>query len=129
MIGVEDVQNGVGVKLLTCSVYANLEKGECTFKQLFKVWALENPDPYLTTFVLERSVEVWLRIWPINLIYLNIYSCRSMYHCLIHVEQEEPLARLKLYVDWLSLWQLLIVDLLEVNLLQVSHVNEILDVL
>ena len=104
MIGVEDVQDGVGVKLLTRSIDANLEKGKCSFKQLLEVWALENSDPYLAVFVLERSVEVWLRIWPINLINLNIYSCRCMYHCLVHVEQEKPLARLEVDVDWLSLW-------------------------
>ena len=104
MIGVEDVQNGVGVKLLTRSVYANLEKGQSSFKELLEVRALENPDPYLAVFVLERSVEVWLRIWPINMINLNIYSRRRMYHCLVHVEQEKPLARLEVDLDWLSLW-------------------------
>ena len=104
MIGVEDVQNGVGVKLFTRSVDANLEKGKCSFKQLFKVGALENPDPYLAVLVLERSVEVWLRIWPINLINLNIYGCRRMYHRLVHVEQEQPLARLEVDMDWFSLW-------------------------
>ena len=103
MIGVEDVQNGVGVKFLARSVDANLEKGECSFKQLFKVGTLENTNPYLAVLVLERSVEVWLRIWPINLINLNIYGCRCMYHCLIHVEQEKPLARLEFDLNWLSL--------------------------
>ena len=86
MIGVEDVQNGVGVKLLTRSVYTDLEKGKCSFKQFFKVGTLENPDPYLAVLVLERSVEVWLRIRPINLINLNIYGCRRMNHCLVHVK-------------------------------------------
>lgn len=108
-------------------MHAYLKVGPGATEKLVEVRALENADLDVVILVLERRVKVWSRIRTIDLVDFNVDDSRSMNHCLIHVEQEQPLAWLELnfYFAVLCLWEVV----RQVRLLQVGHVDEVLHVL
>lgn len=84
---VKHIKDSICVHLLAGRIDTYLEVRKCLLQQLCKVWPLEDSDLNHIALVLETSVEVWLGPSSVDLVDLDVHSCRSMDQSLIHIEK------------------------------------------